>query len=760
MAYIEPDKLEDAREDNEARPKFNEKELLEEALGNFETDYSDQSDEIDKAKADVEFIDMDPWEGEKRDPNIPSLNLPQLPQFVHRIVNSFRSNVQEAKILPVDNHADIETAAALQGYWRHVEQRSRAKMVYSHALMQAVKSGMGWMRVFYDYINEESFDMDLTIERVVNRFNVLPGPAMRQDFSDMTRFYVTELISEEMFSHQYPAAADTFALKQNAEYANWFSAGGISVRQYWRMNETDDELWLLSNGMKIFKSVLPEKDLNARKLFVLKRRKVKRPEWQWFKIAAGDVLKSRIWLGRHPPYVPILGNEKVLPDGRILYTGIPREGKDGQILYNYAASVEAQILQRHSKRRVIHAVGQLEGLAHIWADEDADDLPYNPISIDGVVVAAPRYEELPIVPTGLVNLKNSARSDIMAALGVYQDSLGAPSNAQSGIAIRRRQAEGRESYFHYLDNADIGIEALCRAGIDLARKTITKETIRRTLDEEGKQTFVTFNKKITDPAGDHVLFDLSVGEFDIRLSSGPSFVNQQQETLELILGIGEKIPGAAVVGPDILVSLAAGHRQELKDLAARLRLTIDPRFLAATDTKNAEQAISVLQNAMQSEMAKSKTLAEAVDALTQELIKAKDINLIENAKIEKDKYVADLKSKTDLQLEEMKLGLVGKDEIEAEIEKLNQELYQADASLEQRGIAAAQTPPGADEMMSMLSGMGGPGAQGVPGAPAEGMEPPGEEVIEDVEEPQPPEASPELPVEEEVPEEPPPAPEA
>jgi hypothetical protein len=512
--------------------------------------------------------------------------------------------------------------------------------------------------------------------------------------------------------------------------------------------------------MKIFKSVVPEKDLNARKLFVLKRRKVKRPEWQWFKIAAGDVLKSRVWLGRYPSYVPILGNEKVLPDGRMLYTGIPREAKDGQILYNYLASVEGQILQRHSKRRVIHAVGQLEGLAHIWADPDADDLPYNPIEVNGVVVQAPRYEEMPAIPTGLVNMKNSARNDIMSALGVYQDSLGAPSNAQSGIAIRRRQAEGRESIFHYLDNADIGIEALCRAGIDLARKTITKETVRRTLDEDGKETFITFNKRVTDPSGEKVLYDLSVGEFDIRLSSGPSYINQQQETLELILGIGEKIPGAAMVGPDILVSLAAGHRQELKDLAARLKLTVDPKYLAATDTKNAEQAIGVLQNAMQAEMAKSKTLAEAVDALTQELIKAKDQNLIENAKIEKDKYVADLKAKTDLQLEEMKLGLAGKDEIEAEIERLNQELYQADASLEQRGIAAAQTPPGAEEMMAMLSGMGGsPEAMAEPAAEA-GLEQPAEPELseEAFKEPQPPEAAPEEPGEEEAPEEQEPAP--
>jgi hypothetical protein len=750
MAYIEPDKLEDKREDSEARPSFNEKELLEEAVANYESDYSDQSEEIDKAKADVEFIDLDPWEGEKRNPNIPSLNLPQLPQFVNRVVNSFRSNVQEAKILPVDNHADIETAGALQGYWRHVEQRSRAKMVYSHALMQAVKSGMGWMRVYYDYINEESFEMDLNIERVVNRFNVLPGPAMRQDFADMRRFYVTELMDKEMFAYEFPDAKDTFEIANSGStaYQNWFSGENICVRQYWRLHETNDELWLLSNGMKIFASVVPEKELNSRKLFVLKRRKVKRPEWQWFKVAAGDVIKSRVWLGRFPSYVPILGNEKVLPNGRMLFTGIPREAKDGQILYNYLASVEGQILQRHSKRRVIHAVGQLEGLTHIWADEDSDDLPYNPVTVEGVVVAAPRYEELPTIPTGLVNMKASARNDIMSALGVYQDSLGAQSNAQSGVAIRRRQSEGRESIFHYLDNADVGIEQLCRAGIDLARKTITTETMRRVLDEEGKETFITFNKRTTDASGERVLFDLSVGEFDVRISSGPSYINQQQETLELILGIGEKIPGAAVVGPDILVSLAAGHRQELKDLAARLKLTVDPKYLAATDTKNAEQAMGVLQNALQAEMSKSKTLAEAVDALTTELIKAKDQNLVEEAKIEKDKYIADLEAKTKLQVEELKLGLTGKAEVEAEIEKLNQELFQVDASLEQRGIGAGP---------AMAPAV--PGTEGAIGAIPDVTEPPAAPPDEEfVEEPQPPEAPPEIPGEEEAPEEPPPAP--
>jgi hypothetical protein len=99
-------------------------------------------------------------------------------------------------------------------------------------------------------------------------------------------------------------------------------------------------------------------------------RKVK-----WCKTNGYEVLDERDWAGKYIPVIRVIGNEFEI-DGRMYVSGLVRNAKDAQRMYNYWVSQEAEMLalgaQRHrssatagSLRVTRHAVedGQHQQLA-------------------------------------------------------------------------------------------------------------------------------------------------------------------------------------------------------------------------------------------------------------------------------------------------------------------------------------------------------------------------------------------------------------
>lgn len=640
---------------------FNNTEITDEARKAYENDLSLWAIDTDLARRDVEFKYGDQWgdDGEyRRSKKLPTLQIDQLDQYINRIVNEFRRNPREPKIYPTDIYGSVPTANKLQGYVRHVQNRSKARLVYAHCLKQAVTSGLGWFRVYYEYADPESFEMDVCIKRILNRFSVVPGYAEMPDYSDMKRCFVTEVMSRKDAEEKYPGKFVTdFNALEDTSMKRWYFEDQVLLAEYWRVKETEDVLQLLNNGFKIFKSVATEKELRSRGLRIMKSRETMRREVQWFKVSGMDVLEARRWRGKWIPLIPMLGSENILPDGEIIRHGIVRPAMDPQRMYNFWASVETQLLAKQAKRKVIAAEGQLEGHEHKWQDDNEDVLTYNPKTLGGQIVAAPRFEEFAGIPAGVVNAKLACRDDIRSSIGIYQDLVGASSGAQSGVAIARKTQEGENTIYHYLDNADVAIEHGCRVTLDLARAVLDGPTMRRVVGEDGQENLTLFNQAFEGPDGKPILFDTSIGEYAIVIDSGPSYLSKRQETVQLMLEIAKYVPDILKIGGDILVGNADGNKMDV--LGRRFR-----KFIAASNPGILDEEvadgdpstqIAQLQGQLMQATQQVQTAQQAIQQLTQELVKATDTRLDKEAELNVKLQIAKEDNATKLAIEKAKL---------------------------------------------------------------------------------------------------------
>lgn len=93
---------------------------------------------------------------------------------------------------------------------------------------------------------------------------------------------------------------------------------------------------------------------------------------------------------------------------------------------------------------------------------------------------------------------------------------------------------------------------------------------RRNAPREGK-----FPKDITK------IFDISVGHYDVTVSTDPSYQSEQQATEAWLLELFKVLPGLAAIGADIV--LENSDNPAAQQLAERAKRAIDPKFLDPAD---------------------------------------------------------------------------------------------------------------------------------------------------------------------------------
>jgi len=143
------------------------------------------------------------------------------------------------------------------------------------------------------------------------------------------------------------------------------------------------------------------------------------------------VLEERDWAGKWIPVVRVVGNEFEV-DGQLYISGLVRNAKDAQRMYNYWVSQEAEMLALAPKAPFIAYGGQFEGYEQNWKTANTNNWPYlevNPDVTDGAgnPLPLPERAQPPMAQTGLIQAKMGAGEDIKATTGQYDSSIGATS---------------------------------------------------------------------------------------------------------------------------------------------------------------------------------------------------------------------------------------------------------------------------------------------------------------------------------------------
>ena len=548
----------------------------------------------------------------------PCLTINKLPQHIKQVTNDQRQNRPAGKVIPVDDAADVEMAEILDGIVRHIEYMSDADVAYDTACENQVTYGEGYIRLLTEYCDDNTFDQDIRIARVRNSFSVYMDPTIQDPCgSDAKWCFITQDVLKDDFERMYPNAAPVSSIQQvgigDQSLSQWITESTVRIAEYFYIEQDTETLHQYPNGETAFKGSPEAKQMEMMGMKPVRSREADRRKVKWCKINGFEVLEERDWAGKWIPVVRVVGNEFEV-DGRLYVSGLVRNAKDAQRMYNYWVSQEAEMLALAPKAPFIGYGGQFEGYEHQWKTANTTNWPYLEVNPDvtdgqGAVLPLPARSQPPMASSGLLNAKAGASDDIKSTTGQYDSSLGATSNERSGKAILARERQTDTGTYHYVDNLARTVRYITRQIVDLIPKIYDTQRVARIVGIDGETSAVQIDpsqpvpvRKIQDESGITIakIYNPGVGKYDVRVTTGPSYMTKRQEALEGMSNLLQGNPELWAVAGDLFVK----HMDwpGAQELSQRLAKTIDPKLTEDNDKSPALQAAEQQMQAMAQEL--------------------------------------------------------------------------------------------------------------------------------------------------------------
>jgi len=557
----------------------------------------------------------------------PCLTINKLPQHVRLVTNEQRQNRPSGKVIPADDKADVAVAEVFQGIVRHIEYLSDADVAYDTACDNQVTYGEGYIRILTEYCREDSFDQDLKIGRVRNSFSVYMDPMIHDPCgSDAEWCFITEDIPKEEYERLYPDALPISVMMSQGvgdqSLSMWMSQETVRIAEYFYIDHQKKTLNLYPDNITAFNNSPQDKQLKAMFGKPLKSRTSEHRQVKWLKTNGFEVLEERDWAGKWIPVIRVVGNEFEV-DGQLYISGLVRNAKDAQRMYNYWVSQEAEMLALAPKAPFIGYGGQFEGYETNWKTANTNNWPYlevNPDVTDGAgsPLPLPERAQPPMAQTGLIQAKVGAGEDIKATTGQYDSSIGATSNERTGRAILARQNQGDTSTYHYVDNLARAVRYTTRQLVDLIPKIYDTERVARIVGLDGEVDMVKINpnqpepvRVIKDPITGldiEKIYNPSIGIYDVVVTTGPSYATKRQEAMEAMQMILQTNPQLWAVAGDLFIKNMDWPGAQ--EMAARFAKTLDPKVLDNTDESPEAQMMRAQMNDMANQMEQTAALVQ------------------------------------------------------------------------------------------------------------------------------------------------------
>lgn len=614
-----------------------------------------------EAMDDLRFMYIDQWGVADRTARAgrPCLTLNKLPTYLDQVLGDQRQNRPTIKVHPVEadrpsvkpvqqgqtqeqqvtpeatskvkNVAgtnDYTEAEIRGGLIRNIEQISTADAHYDTAFQQGVESGMGWLRVITAYSSVDTFDQDLLIKSVPDRFSVLidPRATSEPDFSSADYCFISDLMPRKEFRKRYPDAIDSsFDVNLLAPHIEWYTEDSVRVSEYFWREPVTRTLILLSDGRTMWKDkVEPVLDELAQEGIVpVKDRKVKTFKVMWAKITALSILEKAQEVPFDTiPVVPVLG-KSVTIKGNTYYRGLIRYAKDAQRMHNYMMSSAVERVGLAPKAPYIADAKSIEGYEGMWEAanwKNASVLKYN----HRMDVPPPRREQPPTMPAAELNLAMTAVDEIKSTIGMFNASLGERGTATSGVQEKDQQRQGDRGTFSFVDNLSRSLQRIGKLLVYAIPEVYDAERVIRIKFVNGKGDWVKINESVIDHQTGNIvqIHDIAAGKFDVTVTTGPSYQTQRIESAESMMNFMKFLPEVAPRVADIAV--AALDFPDSEAFVDRIKRGLPPGTLTPQESQEAgipppqppqptpaDQAMMAKANA-DIEMAKAKSLEAQV----------------------------------------------------------------------------------------------------------------------------------------------------
>ena len=564
----------------------------------------------------------------------PCLTINKLPQHVLQVTNDQRQNRPSGKVIPADDKADIEVAEIFNGIVRHIEYVSDADVAYDTACDNQVTFGEGYFRILTEYTDDNSFEQDLRIGRIRDSFSVYMDPTIQDPCgSDAEWCFINQEITKEEYEREFPDASPLSSLAYgvgDGQLNAWINQDTVRIAEYFYIKHEAKKLNLYHGGITAMAGSPEAKQAEMMGLQAIQTRDVDVKSVKWCKTNGYEVLEERDWAGKYIPVIRVIGNEFEI-DGRMYVSGLIRNAKDAQRMYNYWVSQEAEMLALAPKAPFIGYGGQFEGYEQQWKTANINNWPYlevNPDVTDGAggPLPLPQRAPPPLAQNGLLQAKMGAADDIKGTTGQYDASLGAQSNETSGRAILAREKQGDTGTYHFIDNLARAIRYATRQLVDMIPKIYDTQRIARIigLDGETDQAMIdptqpeAVRKIVDQQTGATIkkIYNPNVGKYDVAVTTGPSYMTKRQEALDAMSRLLQGNPNLWAVAGDLFIKNM--DWPGALEMSKRFAKTIDPKLMddseASPELAQAQQQLQAMGQEMQQMQSMLQNVSKSMEA--------------------------------------------------------------------------------------------------------------------------------------------------
>ena len=578
-------------------------------------------------------------------------------------------------VSPAGGDASKDTAEVFDGIIRNIENISGAKHIYNRVAREVVTGGASGWRVLQKYVDDNSFDQDLVLERIGNYLDrVWHGPHEEPDASDAEYCFVMTGLTKEDFEEKYPKRDSSASVATDKDSTAYYYRNDlVIIGEAMYKKYEDRELVMMSNNQVY--EVDAEFDAVVDDLAQLGVTEVSRRSRKVGKVysrlfdASGWINKPQetvfeSWL----PVVPCYGNHKVF-DEKVIYFGLVEKLLDAQRVFNYSLSreVEEGALAPRSKYWMTErqAEGHEEQLSKMNTSAD----PVQFYNADGEAPGAPIQSGGAQINPGLRNISEAMRGIVGQTAGMFAANMGDNPGLQSGIAIEQLQDRGDLGNNKYITSLEIAQQHTGKILINAIPRVYKGGRTVRLLHEDGSLEMAGISTPVVDQqTGQQVLLnDLSKGTYDAVCKSGPSFHNRQGETVSALTEIGKVDPEVIALGGDILLGNIPSPGMD--QIAERKRQGLFQAGLIPPNQLTDEEQQQ--QQAMAQQPPPEDPMMVAAKA--------------EEAKAQADLIAAQTKQQTAMSEAEVKMGELKVRVFEAETRRFEAEIGKATALAEIKG---------------------------------------------------------------------------
>jgi hypothetical protein len=292
--------------------------------------------------------------------------------------------------------------------------------------------------------------------------------------------------------------------------------------------------------------------------------------------------------------------------------GLVRFAKDPQRMYNFWRTSMTESIALAPKAKWLLAEGQDEGHESEWAMANIKSSPvlrYKQKDIEGVPAPVPTRLQPEAPPMGIMEAANAISADLQMVLGIM-DPNQLPSGNISGKALAGQQNQVDLSNFHFYDNMTRSIRHTGKIILDLVPKIYDTQRVMRIIGADGQPSMETINERKTGDDGiEAVLNDVTVGEYDVVMDTGPGFMTRRQQAVDAMMPLMAKpelfnvagdlvfrnmdFPGADIIADRLAAMNPLSQIDEKSDIPPQVQMQLAQAKKTVQDMQNQMAAMQL-----------------------------------------------------------------------------------------------------------------------------------------------------------------------